>query len=181
MNDSPSIDSTENALLRQHGQSVWAVIVRLLGDDGHDAADCFQQAYLQFVAQTDGKPPVRNPSALLKKIAAARAIDFVRRRIRERARTAIAEPDSMPSEKSSSPEAVLEEEELRAALRFALIEIPQDQATAFVLTAIEDVSYEDAAAAMGVTVNHLGVLLFRARKSLQTKLSVYAPEGRAKR
>ncbi|PQO34067.1 RNA polymerase sigma factor [Bremerella cremea] len=181
MNDSPSIDSTENALLRQHGQSVWSVIVRLLGDDGHDAADCFQQAYLQFVAQTGGNASVRNPSALLKKIAAARAIDFVRRRIRERARTAMVEPDAVPSAKSFSPEAVLKEEELRASLRFALAEIPQEQATAFVLTAIEDVSCEDAAAAMGVTVNHLGVLLFRARKSLQAKLSVYAPEGRTKR
>ncbi|RCS55911.1 RNA polymerase sigma factor [Bremerella cremea] len=180
MNDAPTNQSTNSCLLREHGQSVWNVIVRLLGDDGHDAADCFQQTYLQYAAQADKKSPVRNPNALLKKIAAARAIDLVRRRIRERGRTTVAEPDSMPAQRSFNPEAVLAEEELREALRFALIEIPPDQATAFVLTAIEEVSHEDAASVLGVTVNHLGVLLFRARKVLQTKLSVFAPEGRAK-
>ena len=128
MNDSPANQSINPCLLQVHGQSVWNVIVRLLGDDGHDAADCFQQTYLQFAAQADQKPPVRNPSALLKKIAAARAIDLIRRRIRERGRTTVAEPDSLPAQKSFSPEAVLAEEELREALRFALTELPPDQA-----------------------------------------------------
>lgn len=180
MNDSSANQSINPCLLREHGQSVWNVIVRLLGDDGHDAADCFQQTYLQFAAQADQKPPVRNPSALLKKIAAARSIDLIRRRIRERARTTVAASDYLPAQKSFSPEALLAEEELREALRFALTKLPPDQATAFVLTAIEEVSHEDAASVLGVTVNHLGVLLFRARKVLQTKLSVFAPEGRAK-
>lgn len=167
--------------MRQHGQGVWAVIVRLLGEDGHDAADCFQQTFLQYVAQAERGQTVTNPGALLKRIAATRAIDLVRRRMRERSRTSDSNPDGFSSARSAPPEAAMEAEELRAALRLALAKIPEDQATAFVLTAIEDVSYEEAAAAMGVTQNHLGVLLFRARKALQAKLSDYAPEGRTQR
>ena len=181
MNDLPPHHSTDQDLMRQHGQGVWAVVVRVLGDDGHDAADCFQQTFLQYVAQVDRGQTATNPSALLKRIAAARAIDLVRRRMRERGRTADSDPDGYPAARSVPPEAAIEAEELRASLRVALTNIPDDQATAFVLTAIEDISYEAAASAMGVTQNHLGVLLFRARKALQSKLSDYAPERRIQR
>lgn len=181
MNDPPPQHSTDQDLMRQHGQDVWAVVVRLLGDDGHDAADCFQQTFLQYVAQAEQGQTATTPIALLKRIAAARAIDQVRRRMRERGRMADADPDGYPSARSSQPEAAMEADELRAALRVALTKIPQDQATVFVLTAIEGVSNAEAAATMGVTQNHLAVLLHRARRALQAKLSDYAPERRAQR
>ena len=43
--------------------------------------------------------------------------------------------------------------------------------TAFVLTQIEDVSPADTAALLGVTVNHLHVLLHRARARLREQLN----------
>lgn len=67
-------------ILTEHGDSVWRVIVRLLGADGADAADCFQQTFVEFLSRGRPRSEVRNAGALLRRIAAARAIDVLRRR-----------------------------------------------------------------------------------------------------
>lgn len=75
------------ALLSEHGNSVWRLVVRILGNDGHDAADCFQQAFVELVLRQRQSNDIREARLLLSRIATARAIDAVRRRIRERGRS----------------------------------------------------------------------------------------------
>ena len=162
-------------ILAEHGASVWRLIVRILGDDGHDAADCFQQAFVGLASRYKRLNDVRDPAALLKRIAAARAIDMVRRRIRERGRTHHTNEALFASRKAYEPDAMAESGELLEDLRGALIQLPEQQATVFVLTEIDNVPREEAASALGVTVNHLGVLLHRARAALRERLASHRP------
>ncbi|MFN3151638.1 RNA polymerase sigma factor [Bremerella sp.] len=178
MNDSPSSFPNKSSLPHLHGQAVWGVIVRVLGTNGHDAADCFQQTFLEFIACQQKTAPVRSPEALLKKIATARAIDMVRKQARERKRTEPADPDAVVSQRLPRPESFAEAEELREDLRLALAAIKKDHATAFVLTAIENMTTEEAATSMGITVNHVRVLLHRARNAMQLHLASHAPQRR---
>lgn len=162
-------------VLREHGQSVWRLIVRVLGSDGHDAADCFQQAFVELAARHQQSRNIRNAGSLLKHIATARAIDAVRRRIRERGRSQNLQEALVPAHRRFEPGTQAEAGELLEDLRTALGELPERQAAAFVLTQIEDVSYEEVAEALGVTVNHLGVLLHRARAALRERLESHRP------
>jgi xanthine dehydrogenase iron-sulfur cluster and FAD-binding subunit A len=55
----PDVD----ALLAEQGRYVWRLIVRVLGDDGHDAADCFQQAFVELAARKKRMGDVRDAGA----------------------------------------------------------------------------------------------------------------------
>jgi RNA polymerase sigma-70 factor (ECF subfamily) len=167
------------ALFKTEANSVWRLIVRILGNDGHDASDCFQQSFVELVARRQRLDDVRHAASLLKRIAAARAIDAIRRRIRERRRVQDVDVALVPSDNGDEPEARTEFSELVQSLRIALAELPEQQATAFVLTQIEEMSHETAAAAMGVTATNLGVLLHRARAFLRRRLVSHRPAREA--
>lgn len=64
-----------------------------------------------------------------------------------------------------------EENELFDHLRRALAKMPADQADACCLRFLEMMSYEEIADELGLTVNHVGVLLHRAKSALQTQLA----------
>ena len=162
-------------VVREHGKSVWRLIVRILGNDGHDAADCFQQAFVELVSRHKRSKDIRDAGALLKRIAVTRAIDTVRRRIRERGRSQEIKERLIPTHPRFEPGAQAEAGELLDDLRTALGELPEPQSAAFVLTQIEDIPHEEAARALGVTVNHLGVLLHRARATLRGRLESHLP------
>jgi RNA polymerase sigma-70 factor (ECF subfamily) len=164
-----------DALLDQQGQSVWRLVVRILGNDGADAVDCFQQAFVELVQRLRRPSGVRHAGALLKRIAAGRAIDVVRKRIRERGRNSEVDGALVASPRSFEPDAQAEANEFLDGLRAALVELPEAQSAAFVLTQIEEISNEDAAAAIGVTVNHVGVLLHRAKAVLRERLESHNP------
>ena len=165
----------QDAVLRDHGASVWRLVVRIVGSDGHDAADCFQQAFVELASRQKRSNDVREVGALLKRIATARAIDVVRRRIRERARSPASDVTLVASRRELEPDARAEMSELLDALRAALSELPKPQSEAFVLTQIEDVPHDKAAEVIGVTVDHLRVLLHRARAALRVRLESHKP------
>lgn len=161
-----------DVLLRDEGPSVWTLVVRLLGSDGHDAADCFQQAFVELVARARSRD-VRAAGALLKRIAAARAIDTVRRRMRDRRRMQVASEAMLATPSGDEPRALAQTNELLDDLRAALAALPERQSAAFVLTQIENLPHDQAAVALGVTANHVGVLLHRARTALRSKLAAH--------
>jgi RNA polymerase sigma-70 factor, ECF subfamily len=171
----PGPDDWLDDVLHEQGPIAWRLIVRILGDDGHDAADCFQQSLVELATRRAGQEGIREAGALLKKIAAARAIDAVRRRVRERGRSRDIDGAPLASRRHVEPDARAEAGELLDDLRVALAELPAPQSAAFVLTQIEDVPHDEAAAALGVTANHLGVLLHRARVALRGRLDAHKP------
>ena len=66
-------------------------------------------------------------------------------------------------------------DELAERLRGALADIDPVQAEAFCLICLEDLTNREAADVLGVTANHAGVLLHRARQALREKLTAFDP------
>lgn len=165
-------------VLAEYGGIVWKTVRRLVNDDA-DAADCFQET---FVAawEFSRKRSVQNWPGLLKRLATARALDQLRKRMR----TAVV---SLPAEATTKlsgqlpPPAAAEENELFDQLRAELAALPSDQAEVCCLRFLESFSYEQIADELGLTINHVGVLLHRAKSALQNSLAAFAPTGRNKR
>ena len=74
---------------------------------------------------------------------------------------------------SLHPDAALIEQELQQAIDAALQKLPENQRTAMVLRRYEDLSYEEIALVLGVSVGSVKSLLFRARATLRELLAEY--------
>lgn len=160
-------------VVARYGPVVWATAWRLLGNHA-DASDCFQETFVAAV-KVSRRQQVKHWPALLKRIAAARALDRLRQRTRDSARVQPM-PEGVPV--SADPSRDAEAAELAEGLKQALTEIPAPQAEAFYLHAVEDLSYDEIAEQMGVKVNHVGVLIHRARTRLRELLRPKVGESR---
>jgi RNA polymerase sigma-70 factor (ECF subfamily) len=157
-----------NAIIDQHGQLVWATACRLLGNSA-DAADCFQETFLEAV-KVGRREPVRDWSALLRHLATVRALDLLRVRCRGRHRTdPAADPTTLVS-REAAPGQQAEADELADRLRVVLAELPAQQAEVFCLSCVDDLTYGEIGERLRLTTNAVGVLLHRARKRLRELL-----------
>ncbi len=157
-------------IVAEHGPTVWRTAYRLLGD-ATDAADCYQETLIDAL-RLAGQRPVENWSALLRRVATARAVDSLRRKMRRSRRE---EPTptwhGMP-DTAVGPAIKTETAELAEQARRALATLPQRQAEVTALRYLEDLSYEEIAACLGLRVGAVSVLLHKARRRLAQKLDV---------
>lgn len=156
-------------ILRDHGPLVWRTAFRLLNRHA-DAEDCFQRTFLAAV-ELAGREAVRNWPAALGRLATARALEALRTRYREGRLAPLPEVADRPRDPLQSAAGG----ELAEQLRAALAAIDPAQAEVFCLIQLDGLSNGDAAAVVGVTANHAGVLLHRARQALREKLSEFDP------
>jgi RNA polymerase sigma-70 factor (ECF subfamily) len=160
-------------VVKQHGPIVWRTAYRLLNHEA-DAGDCFQNTFVCALELSRGGK-VRNWPGLLKRLATARALDRLRQRYREAARLTRLPDDFRRPGKAAEPSRRAEEAELAEHLRDALAEIDAQQAEVFCLACLEGLDYREIAKHMGITVNHVGVLLHRAKSSLRERLQAHGP------
>ncbi len=160
-------------IVREHGPMVWRTAYRLLNHDS-DAADCFQRTFVSALAVAD-KEPIRNWPALLKRLATARALERLRQRRREANRRDVLPEGGGADVRAADPVQAAEAGELAEHLREALAELDARQSQVFCLSCLEGLSYQQIAEQVGVTVNHVGVLLSRARASLRERLLAHRP------
>jgi RNA polymerase sigma-70 factor (ECF subfamily) len=155
-------------IVDQYGQLVWATAFRLVGNHA-DAADCFQETFLEAI-KVARREPVRDWAPLLRHLATARALDMLRVRCRERSRTdVLADPAAVVS-RDAGPREEAEALELAERLRAALVELPGDQAAVFCLSCLDKLSYREIGERLRLTTNAVGVLLHRARRRLRELL-----------
>jgi RNA polymerase sigma-70 factor (ECF subfamily) len=160
-------------IVEQHGPMVWRIARRLLNHDS-DSSDCFQKTFIS-AWELSRREPVANWGPLLNRLAHARALDGLRQRKRQ-ARERIAIPDEGPSDaKAASPLEAAGVTELAEDLRAALSKLDPRQAEVFCLACLEGLSYDEIAGQLRITVNHVGVLLNRARGFLRTQLVAHQP------
>ena len=160
-------------IVEAHGPVVWKTARRLLNNEA-DAADCFQRTFLAAV-EFARQQTVRHWPALLRRLATSRALEQLRVRIRERGRQVVFDGDPHVDHASGDPLELAQTSELAERMRAALCEIDPRQSQVFCLTQLEGLSYDDVAAELGLTVNHVGVLLSRARATLKERLAAFAP------
>jgi RNA polymerase sigma-70 factor (ECF subfamily) len=167
-------------IVREHGPVVWRTAYRLLNNEP-DVADCFQRTFVAALelARTQ---TVRNWPAFLNRLATLRALECLRQKRRDAGRQTNLPEGGRVDAKAVDPLRAAEADELVEHLREALAEIDPRQGQVFCLACLEDLSYQEIAEQLGVTVSHVGVLLSRARASLQNLLQAHrcvpAPSGK---
>jgi len=147
-----------------HADAVWRTAFRLL-NNREDALDCYQQTFLDAMRLDNGA--VRSWHATLCCIATRRAMDQLRRRYREQQVTTRADieltTDAPPDRRALN-------EELRQQVRQALTTLPPQQAEAFWLRHIEQMSPSEVAEQMDIQLGNVRVLVHRAADQLKQLL-----------
>lgn len=151
---------------------VWRTAYRLLSNEA-DAADCFQRAFVSAL-ELSRKEAIHNWPALLRRLATARALEQLRQRHRDGERLTCM-PHGCADRRTPGPAQAAAATELAEDLRQALIGLDALQAEVFCLTCLEGFPYREVANYLGVTVNHVGVLLHRAKSFLRERLRAYDP------
>ena len=157
-------------IVKKHGPAVWQTVYRLLGNET-DAADCFQETFL-CALEVARRQHVRSFSALLARLAASRAINRLRQRIRQSQRTNNQAQLSNVAVANPGPVRQAEGRELVLKLREALGQIPAQEAEVFCLRYLNNMSYRQIARELGIKASSAGVLLHRARMKLSDILKL---------
>lgn len=171
---SKEIDVTNwSDLVEKHGPLVWQTVRRLVSHNA-DAADCFQEVFMAAF-QMSQKDKILSWSATLRHLATVKSMDCLRRRYRNDSSKETAHPPDLVDTRWQGADQTIAEGELASALRSALSTLDPKQAEVFCMVCLEAMSYQETADTIGINVNHVGVLLHRARTELRTLLKSHAP------
>ena len=153
----------------RYGPLVWKTVYRILRDHA-EALDCFQEVFAEVLERSPSRR-VRDWPAFLRWLAVRRALDRLRKR-RADARQVAFECDvaTLPAD-SPGPDALAEWNELLERVRDELVRLPRQQAEAFWLRCIEEMSQAEIGQHLGVSTNAVGVLVHRARQRLRQSLA----------
>ena len=162
------------AIIEEQGPAVWQTAYRLLGNH-EDAADCFQETFVSALA-VSRRQRVQNFSALLIRLATARAIDQLRRRFRRSDCGCSPDDASELEDKAPCPAEQVQRRELADRIRLSLRQLPAQEAEVFCLRYLNDMSYQEIAGALGISISAAGVLLHRAKARLRERFDLSASE-----
>ncbi len=154
-----------NRIVEDHATRVFRVAFRMLRSV-HDAEDVSQDVFTEAY-RLHLSTPIQNWTALLVRLATLRSIDQIRRRrpskeLREADRISTVEPFQEAAA-----------DELSQRLRAALAQLPDQQATVFVMHYFEQLPRDQISATLGVSPEAVSMALYKARRRLLTELAVF--------
>jgi RNA polymerase sigma-70 factor, ECF subfamily len=163
-------------LIERHQALVAGTVARMLGSNA-DVEDIAQQVFIR-VWKSAGRYVARAKfTTWLLKIARNLVFNEMRRAKRHphlpMQLESEAEEIPLKDETTQTPEARLLEAELRRAIEHAIGQLPETQRMALVLRRYEELSYEEIADVLDLTVPAVKSLLFRARTELRERLRSY--------
>lgn len=155
-------------IVRRHGPAMYRYAVRLLGSE-HDATDATQEA---FVSAWRSLGSFRGHSALrtwLFTLVSRRAADLRR----TRRPTPIDDPlvSALVGPAPDNPLQSALDDELLAALRLALAELPWHQRAVWLLREIDGMTYQEIGTVLGLTTGSVRGHLHRGRKMLAERMN----------
>ncbi len=171
-------------LVEYHQQRVVGTVARMLGADAADAEDIGQQVFLRVWKSAARYEPTAKFTTWLYTITR----NLVFNELRRRKHRPVTSFDAEPSEGAASggdstarfedpqapaPDATLLQAELQEAISAAIAQLPEAQRMAIVLRRYEELSYEEIAGVLQMTVPAVKSLLFRARVLLRERLARY--------
>ncbi len=162
-------------LVRRHTRGLLNLVYRYLGDASR-AEDVAQDIFVKVYRARMKYEPKAKFSTWLYRIAVNHCLNEIRAR---RAQPASAAPADDLLEESSGehPDARLHRLELQQAVKRALDALPETQRLAVLLARYEEMSYGEIAQAMGLSLEAVKSLLFRAKENLKQALARYARDG----
>jgi RNA polymerase sigma factor (sigma-70 family) len=161
-------------IVSEYGSVVYGTVWRILGHAA-DTEDVVQEVFLQAYQLQQGEP-VRCWEALLRRLAACRALDRLRQR-----RVLVPLDGLMLASTADSPETVAVERELAERLRLAVARLPRREAAVFCLRCFEGLAYEEIAETLQTTPGAVAVALHKARTRLEEILLETTPATSAGR
>ena len=168
-------------LVEIHQHRVVGTCARMLGDDV-EAEDVAQQVFVRVWKNAARWEPTAKFTTWLYTILRNLVFNECRRRARHPARSLDAaledeeRPQQFEDDTVKSPDAVLLDTEMQTAIARAIEELPETQRMAVILRRYQDVSYEEIAEVLELTVPAVKSVLFRARTELREKLKRYLDE-----
>lgn len=163
-------------LIERHQTLVAGTVARMLGSNS-DVEDIAQQVFIR-VWKSAGRYVARAKfTTWLLKITRNLVFNEMRRAKRHPHLPVQIEPEAeeMPlkDEAMATPDATLLQAELQAEIEKAIMLLPDTQRMALVLRRYEELSYEEIAAVLDLSVPAVKSLLFRARTELRERLKDY--------
>ncbi len=174
-------------LVECHQSRVVGTAARMLGGDTHDAEDIGQQVFLRIWKSAARYEPTAKFTTWMYTITRNLVFNELRRRKNRPVTSLDAPVDSTDTARAfagsggahfedhhtPAPDATLLEAELQRAISGAIDSLPDNQRMAIILRRYEELSYEEIAVALNLTVPAVKSLLFRARGVLRDRLAGY--------
>jgi RNA polymerase sigma-70 factor (ECF subfamily) len=163
-------------LIERHQTLVAGTIARMLGSNS-DVEDIAQQVFIR-VWKSAGRYVARAKfTTWLLKITRNLVFNELRRSKRHAHVPLQTEPGAeempLPDEVARAPDASLLEAELQQAIERAIVQLPESQRLALILRRYEEMSYEQIAEILDLSVPAVKSVLFRARTELRERLRGY--------
>jgi RNA polymerase sigma-70 factor (ECF subfamily) len=163
-------------LIERHQALVAGTVARMLGSNS-DVEDIAQQVFIR-VWKSAGRYVARAKfTTWLLKITRNLVFNEMRRAKRHPHLPVQIEPEAdqipLKDEATATPDATLLQAELQAAIEKAITLLPETQRMAIVLRRYEELSYEEIADVLDLSVPAVKSLLFRARTELRERLKNY--------
>ena len=163
-------------LVERHQALVAGTVARMLGSNS-DVEDIAQQVFIR-VWKSAGRYVARAKfTTWLLKITRNLVFNEMRRAKRHPHLPVQLEPGAeeipLKDEATVAPDATLLQNELQRAIEDAITLLPDTQRMALVLRRYEELSYEEIADVLDLSVPAVKSVLFRARTELRSRLSKY--------
>ncbi len=163
-------------IIERHQALVAGTAARMLGSNS-DVEDIAQQVFIRVWKSARRYVPRAKFTTWLLKITRNLVFNELRR-AKRRAHVPIqsdpgAEEIPLKDETNPAPDASLLEDELQRAIEEAIMQLPESQRMALVLRRYEQLSYEEIAEVLDLSVPAVKSVLFRARTELRSRLSKY--------
>jgi RNA polymerase sigma-70 factor, ECF subfamily len=172
-------------VMRRHNRMMYRTARAILRDDA-EAEDAVQEAYLQAFRGLAGFRGEASLSTWLVRIAANQAL-MRRRRIARQAQVIPIDAESaehlmeeVAEDEAAGPENEAWKGEVRAILEKRIDALPDDFRAVFVLRAVEELTVEETANALGIPEATVRTRFFRGRALLRSALEREMDEGLAK-
>jgi RNA polymerase sigma factor (sigma-70 family) len=163
-------------LIERHQALVVGTVARMLGSNA-EVEDIAQQVFIRVWKSAARYVARAKFTTWLLKITRNLVFNEMRRAKRHPRLPVQIEPEAeeipLKDETTSTPDATLLENELQAAIEKAITLLPDMQRMALVLRRYEDLSYEEIADVLDLSVPAVKSLLFRARSELRERLRSY--------
>ena len=163
-------------LIQRHQTLVAGTVARMLGSTS-EVEDIAQQVFIRVWKSAGRYVPRAKFTTWLLKITRNLVFNELRRTKRHANVPLQTDPQSeeMPlrDQTAQTPAASLLEHELQEAIEQAITALPESQRLALVLRRYEELSYEDIAEILELSVPAVKSVLFRARTELRERLKGY--------
>ncbi|HLJ62011.1 MAG TPA: sigma-70 family RNA polymerase sigma factor [bacterium] len=173
-----------DAIVQRYARHVYNVAYRMTGNEA-DARDLSQEAFLRVYRALRRVEPDAPLESWLYRIVSNLHIDLLRKRPRGRVESLDAPVETPRGEflrempdPASSPEAIIEREQLDATIQRVLGTLSEDLRMVVVLSDVEGYSYEEIAMSLRVPLGTVKSRLHRARQILQQRLGPYVDARR---